>query len=455
MEENQPMSFSDIIRVPFGYLLEFLYNVTNNYGIALILFALVVKLILLPMGMKSKKSTMKMSRVSPYLKELEKKYGNDQQKYQQEVMKFYKEEGISPTGGCLWSFIPLFILLPLYHVIRMPLQYMMHLPAETATAIVEALRELGVEFGKNTFYEQLVAASALPEYLDQVRAAVPALAGVEIPVINFEFLGVNLSQVPTWKFWTLTGWAAIGLFLIPVISGIVNWFGMWISQKQNESVATDNNGEKTDAAATSAAGGSMKTMMYMMPLFSVYIGFTMPASISIYWIAQGLMGVVQDAILTQHYRKVYDAEDVIRKQRAAEQAAIEAERERIRAERRAKNPDGITENTSKKKLKAREKAERVTEIEGKLTPEERAALKEKKAQTESGDPNRPWAKGRACVADRYGKDGEILVETAEEEVIDDYAEPAEAFEVMDDYVEEAAEAAEETAEETAEDATNE
>ena len=96
MEENQPMSFSDIIRVPFGYLLEFLYNVTNNYGIALILFALVVKLILLPMGMKSKKSTMKMSRVSPYLKELEKKYGNDQQKYQQEVMKFYKEEGISP-----------------------------------------------------------------------------------------------------------------------------------------------------------------------------------------------------------------------------------------------------------------------------------------------------------------------------------------------------------------------
>ena len=425
------MSFSDIIRVPFGYLLEYLYKFTNNYGIALILFAIVVKLILLPMGMKSKKSTMKMSRVSPYLKELEKKYGNDQQKYQQEVMKFYKEEGISPTGGCLWSFVPLLILLPLYHVIRMPLQYMMHLPAETATAIVEALRELGVQFGKNTYYEQLVAASALPEYLEQVRAVVPALAGVEIPVINFEFLGVNLSQIPTWRFWTLTGWASIGLFLIPLISGGINYFSMWISQKQNESVATDDKGEKTDAASSTAAAGSMKTMMYMMPLFSVYIGFTMPASISIYWIAQGLLGVVQDSILTKYYRKVYDAEDLIRQQRAAEQAAIEAERERIRAERRAKNPDGIIENTSKKKLKAREKAERANEIEGKLTPEERAALKEQKAQTESGDPNRPWAKGRAYVENRYGTDGEVLAEAAEEDLTDDYAEPEELAEEVE------------------------
>jgi len=419
------MSFSDIIRVPFGYLLEFLYNITSNYGIALILFALVVKLILLPMGMKSKKSTMKMSRLSPYLKELERKYGSDQQKYQQEMMKFYKEEGVSPTGGCLWSFVPLLILLPLYHVIRMPLQYMMHLPAETAAEIVAALKELGLNLGKNNYYEQLVAASLLPEHIDQVRTMVPALQGVEIATINFEFLGVNLSQIPTWQFWTLTGWASIGLFLIPVISGFINWFGMWISQKQNNSVVTDENGEKTENTAASAAG-TMKTMMYIMPFFSVYIGFTMPASISIYWIAQGLMGVVQDAILTSHFRKVYDAEDLIRKQRAAEQAAIEAERERIRAERRAKNPDGIVENTSKKKLKAREKAEHGTEIEGKLTPEERAALKEKKAESESGDSNRPWARGRAYIADRYGDTGEELVNCAEESVeTAEAAKPAE------------------------------
>lgn len=433
------MSLSDIIRVPFGYLLEWFYLLTNNYGIALILFALVVKLILLPTGIKSKKSTMKMTRLSPQLKELEKKYGDDKVKYQQAVTKFYQEEGISPTGGCIWSFIPFFILIPLYQVIRQPLIYMMHLPAATAEAIVTALKNLGVALGSNPYYEQMVAASKLPQYIDQVRAAVPELAGVEIPTLNFTLFGLDLSAIPDWHFWNLAGWAAIGLFLIPIVSGLINWLSMWIAQKQNNSVSTNEKGERE--AAADAAAGSMKTMMLIMPFFSIYIGFIMPASISIYWIAQGLLGIVQEWVLTKHFRKVYDAEDVIRRQRAAEQAAIEAERERIRAERRAKNPDGITANTSKKKLKAKEKAERGPVIEGKLTPEERAALKEKKAAATGGDPNRPYCRGRAYEPNRYGKDGEELIETVAEEVVDDYVEPEEPVEVVDDYVEEACETA--------------
>ena len=458
-------SIWDIIRVPFGYLLEWFYLLTNNYGIALILFALVVKLILLPISIKSKKSTMKMTRLSPQLKELEKKYGDDKMKYQQAVQKFYQEEGISPTGGCLWSFIPLLILIPLYEVIRRPLIYMMHLPAATAEAIVDALKNLGVTLSTNPYYEQMVAASKLPQYIEQVRSSVPELAGVNIPTLNFSFLGVDLSTVPNWRFWTLAGWAAIGLFLIPLVSGFINWLSMWISQKQNSSVSTNEKGERE--AAADAAAGSMKTMMLIMPFFSIYIGFTMPASISIYWIAQGLLGIVQEWILTKHFRKVYDAEDVIRRQRAAEQAAIEAERERIRAERRAKNPDGITSNTSKKKLKAKEKAERGPVIEGKLTPEERAALKEKKAAATGGDPNRPYCRGRAYEPNRYGKDGEELIEAVAEEVVDDYVEPEEAVDVVDDYVEadetpagegeaaEAPEAPEAEAEEPDESETNE
>lgn len=142
------MSLWDIIRIPFGYLLEWLYLLTNNYGAALILFALIVKIVLLPTGIKSKKSMMKMTRLSPQLKELERKYGDDKLKYQQAVTKFYQEEGISPTGGCLWSFIPLIILIPLYQVIRQPLVYMMHLPAETAAEIVDALKILGANLGQ-------------------------------------------------------------------------------------------------------------------------------------------------------------------------------------------------------------------------------------------------------------------------------------------------------------------
>ena len=150
---------------------------------------------------------------------------------------------------------------------------------------------------------------------------------------------------------------------------------------------------------------------------------------------QGLLGIVQEWILTKHYRKIYDAEDLVRQQRAAERAAIEAERERIRAERRAKNPEGIIDNTSKKKLRAREKAERGPAIEGKLTPEEREALRAQQAAATGGDPNRPYCRGRAYEPDRYGKDGEVLVDEAETEVVDDYVEPEEDVQVVDDYEE--------------------
>lgn len=94
----------DFIAVPFGYVLEFLYNFTNNYGLALLIFSLFVKILLLYPSAKSKKSTMKTSRLQPQIKELELAYGNDKQKYQEEVQKLYREEGISPFGGCLWCF---------------------------------------------------------------------------------------------------------------------------------------------------------------------------------------------------------------------------------------------------------------------------------------------------------------------------------------------------------------
>ncbi len=400
------MSIWDIIRVPFGYLLEFLYNLSGNYGIAMILFAIIVKLILLPVQIKSKKSSMKMARLSPQLKVLERKYGNDKTKYQQEMMKLYQEEGVSTTGGCLWSLVPLLILIPLYQVIREPMVYMMHMSKDTAAAVVEAMLEMGIELGSNNYYQPMVAASKLAECFDQVKVAVPALADFEMQAINFSFLGLELSSVPNWRVWTLTS-AGFGLFAIPMISGFVNWFSMWVSQKMNNSVSTDEKGEKSEVA--DAANSTMKSMTITMPIMSIWIGFSMPAAMSIYWITQGLLGVIQETILTSYFRKVYDAEDMIKKQRAAEQAAIEAEKERIRAERRAKNPDGIVENTSKKKLKAMEKANKAPVIEGKLTPEERAALKEK--TVEEGDPNRPYRRGRAYDPDRYGKREQPVEET--------------------------------------------
>ena len=400
-------SVADIIRVPFGYVLEWLYLLTDNYGLALILFAVAIKLILLPISAKSKKSMMKMSRLAPRMKALEAKYGDDKARYQTEVMKLYKKEGVSTTGGCLWSFIPLLILLPLYQVIREPMIYMMHLTADQASEIVKIIGS-HVDLGANEYYQQLAACTYIGQYLPEIRQAIPALADVALNPINFDFLGVNLGMVPSWRFWAMAGWAEIGLFLIPLLSAAFNWLSMWATQKFNATVATNNKGEQDkDAAAT--LNQSMKSMNIIMPLFTIWIGYSMPAGISIYWIAQALFGVFQDFFLTKHYRKVYDAEDEIRRQEAAEEAAQEAERERIRAERRAKMGDVADPNTSKKKLAAKEKAERGTTVEGKLKPEEREALKAAKEKADeerhfSGIPDRPYCRGRAYRPVRYGRD---------------------------------------------------
>lgn len=383
------------IQIPFGYVLEFFYNFFSNYGIALLLFSLAVKLILLPMSAKSKKSMMKTTRLQPLVKQIEIACGDDKAKYQQEVQKLYKEEGASMTGGCLWAFIPLLILIPLYNVIREPLEYLLRLSSEQIATVKEALAALeGVSADKLDIYWQYRAASnaaLLPE-------------GVE--ALNFFFCGIDLGLKPNWKIWTLHSWAEIGGAIIPLISGGLNYLSMFISQKMNTTVIRDENGEKDEEAAKTASTG--KVMNMLMPLMSVWFGFIMPLGISIYWIAQSVFGIIQDYFLTKHYRKIYDAEDAVKREKAAQRAAEEAEKERIRAAKRAANPDGITANTSKKKQQLREKQNReaaTKDYEAKkraaqgLEPEEAAELL-------GGEENRPFARGRAYRPDRYDVDEE-------------------------------------------------
>ena len=394
------MSLSDIIRVPFGYLLEWLYQFTSNYGLALILFSLVVKVVLLPLSIKSKKSMLKMSRLAPLAKALEAKYGDDKQKYQQELMTLYKQEGVSTTGGCLWSFIPLLILFPLYYVIREPLTYMLHNSRSISEAIVAYMRASGADLGKNSYYAQLAAAGQLGEFIPELKE-VALFAGAKLREMNFSFLGIELSGIPTWRFWTCEGWGEIGLFLIPVFSAGFQAISMVISQKMNNQVATNADGEK-DAAAAKTANQTTATMLIMMPLMSLWIGFSMPAAISIYWIAQAVFGAIQDYILTKHYRKVYDEEDAAKQEIAAKRRAEEAEKERQRALRREQNPDGITDNVSKKKIRQQEKeaAEKAARAyEAKKNPVQES--EEKKPL--SGDPERPYSRGRAYDPAHYGR----------------------------------------------------
>lgn len=403
---------ADIVQVPFGWLMSLLYNFTNSYGWALILFAFFVKLILLPATAKGKKSSMKISRLSPRLKQLQDKYADDPQKQNQAIQALYKEEGVSMGGGCLWSLLPLLILFPLYVVVRQPITYMLHESAEVAEKIVAIIREaLPDQFAAGgNFYEQMIAAPLIPQFAEQIKAAFPDISAATLEGINFTFLGIDLSATPqfnvfaeSWKW----DWAHIGGALFPLLSAGSQLFSMFLSTKMNNSLVTNEKGvHDKDMARESQANQTSKMMMWVGPLMSLWIGFSMPAALSLYWFAQGIVSTLSDVYLTQKYRKIYDAEDAVRLQKAMEKEAIEAEKERIRAERRAANPDGITANTSKKKMQQAKQKEQ--EAAKAAAAKEYAAKKglavEEEADKDaslSGIPSRPYAKGRAYDPNRY------------------------------------------------------
>ena len=402
---------SDLVTVPFGWLLGFLYEALNNYGLAMIVFAVIVQLVLLPITMKSKKSMMKMSRLQPKMQEIQRKYANDQQKQNEAMQQLQREEGATMgCGGCLWSFVPMLILIPLFTVIRQPMVYILGESAENVEQIVKLVKELepGL-FGSNNYYDQVTAAQAISKYATQIAAAIPGVSADTLAGINFDFLGgINLGGIPTFNVfkWEVWNWATIGAFLIPVASAGSQVVQMLLSQKANDSVITDEKGlQDKETAEKSQTAQQSKMMMWMMPLMSLWIGFTVPAALSLYWFVGGVVRMVEDYFLTKHYRKVYDAEDEIRRQRAMEQEAIEAEKERIRAEKRAANPDGITANTSKKKLQQKQKeAEDAAKA---AAAKEYAARKgiveeeEPEKQTLSGIADRPYCKGRAYDPNRY------------------------------------------------------
>ena len=400
-----------LVTVPFGYLLSLLYQWTADYGVAMILFAILVKMILMPITAKSKKSSMKMSRLQPRIQEIQRKYANDQQKQQEAIQQLQKEEGASMgMGGCLWSFVPLLILFPLYTVIRQPIVYMLGESLEVAEQMVAVIREQAPSlFTQNDFYDQIIAARHLGDYAAAIRDAVPAVNEAVLVNMDFNFLGIDLGAQPTFNVfaWEVYNWSTIGLFLIPVLSAGSQVFSMWISMRMNNSVITNEKGiQDKNAAKDSQANQTNRTMMWMMPLMSLWIGFTVPAALSLYWFIQGIASLVLDTYLTQKYRKIYDAEDAVRLKKALEEERIEAEKERVRAERRAANPEGITENTSKKKLQ--QKQQREEEAAKAAAAKEYAAKKgivtedsdtEKKVM--SGIPSRPYCKGRAYDPNRY------------------------------------------------------
>ena len=388
------------ITKPFAWLMVKLYELTGNYGLAVILFALAVNLVLTPFMAKSKKSMMRSTRLQPRIQELQRRHEGNPQKLNQEMQNLYREEGINPMSGCLWSLIPFPILIALYSVIRQPITRMMF----AAQDVVTTLQDYFVAKGLYTIptkadaYVEIKLANLAHEHWDAVTTDLAGKIDGLLDV-DFGFLGLNLGSQPQWNFFVKTDWSdvsvwlpALGLFLIPFISAALSWLSMKVSNAANPQ----------QDAQTQA---SMKTMNLMMPLMSIWICFVMPAAMGIYWIANSVFGMIRDFVLTKVYKRKLDKEDA---ERQAMRSAREKELEEKRLETERLRAEGKTEkntNTSKKKIQANEK-QKQDERKAALDKAERAARRERLGIKEEEKPasqvgNRRYARGRAYVADRF------------------------------------------------------
>lgn len=385
------MDFMYILMTPFTWLLMFFYQFFNSYGVALILFTLLVKIILFPFSLKAKKSMIQTNMLSGQMRKLQKQYANNQAKYNEELQKLYAREGVNPTSGCLWSFLPLFILIPLFAILREPLKYMMGVVGSEADQMLQAIANtvnwstVAVENGwikeaaeyASTRYNQMFLTSLItPENLEAVKAAVAAVGAPakELFVLNTEFLGINLFQQPTLKFWVNGfGWDSIGLFLLPILSVVLSALSMMVTNKTN---AINN----PDAVNMNWGMTAVMSLMYL------YFGFSMPAAISVYFMANSVLGMGQEFITAKMLKKDYEEAREKQRLRELEEKEEEKRLRREKAEAKALAAEEARKNKGKKQPKDAD--------DDRIPPEVREA---------SRVGIRQYARGRAYDPARYGE----------------------------------------------------
>ena len=354
------------ICVPFAWLTRVFYEVTGSYGLALILFTLVVKLVILPFQLKGKKSMLRMSRMQGKIKDIQTRYANNKQRMQEEMSELYAREGVNPMSGCLWSFLPFPILIALYAIIRQPLRYLMGLSVETITAISDAAAKIGytVAEGSNaSAYEQIYLAKFVHQNWSAFDGKFDGLIN-----LDYNFLGMDLASQGSQLFGQIKtgGWAVIGVLLLPIIATALQFLMTKISMK----------------ASGNAAGGQGKMMMYLMPLMTLWMGYILPAALCVYWIANTAFAIVQEQVLNKHFNKILDREETDKEKakREARAAKMMAGRERM--------------------LQQQKQAEQAKSGSKKSQP---AKKQEKKASTnENGRVGqRPYARGRAYSEHHY------------------------------------------------------
>ena len=259
----------------FGYVLNFIYGIVNNYGIAIILFTILLKLIMLPISIKQQKTMKKSAKIQGQVKEIQDKYKNDPTRMNQEVMDLYKKENMSPFSGCLSSILQIILVISMFYLVSRPLTYMKHVEPELIDQYSQELQEKE----GNTNYQEIGIIRTKSGEDERVN-------------INMDFLGLNLSSVPSQNY---SDWK---VFIIPVLYVVTSFISTRITanmnkaKKKEDKTKGDENSKdlvKKEEQDIDMMEEMNKNMMIMMPLMTVSIALIAPLGLALYWLVNNII----------------------------------------------------------------------------------------------------------------------------------------------------------------------
>ena len=264
----------------FGYFLNFLYINLGNFGLAIILFSIVVKIVLLPVTIKQQKTMKKTAKVQQKLKEIQDKYKNNPEKLNQETIELYKREKMSPFSGCLGAIVQIILLFSVFYLVRSPLTYM----KKVDNNLIEQYKiEIEEENATNNAYPEISIIKQKGNVDEKVY-------------INMNFLGLDLSGVP------IKDTSDIKVFIIPALYVITTFFSMRlnssINKKKDKNVLiTDGKEEKKEHSIQNPMEQANKNMMYIMPIMSISIALVAPLGLALYWLVNNVLMIIERLVL--------------------------------------------------------------------------------------------------------------------------------------------------------------
>ena len=275
----------DIINIPMGYVIRFCnWIMGNQYILALFIFAIIIEVILLPFGIKQQKNSIKQARLRPKEMAIRKKYAGREdaptkQKMQQEIQELYQKEGFNPMGGCLPMLIQLPIIFALYYIVLDPMTYVCGFSDETIQAVISVAKSFP-EYADRTFdaARNIDLLGVIKDVGPEAFEHIPGFSADVLPNLHLFGGAINLGATPSF---TNFNW----LMLVPVLTFVVYFTSMKLNRKLSYQPATNG------------GGCSNGVMDIVMPLFSVYITFIVPAAVGVYWIFKSIVGVGKQWVL--------------------------------------------------------------------------------------------------------------------------------------------------------------